>query len=36
MFFQVAEALQPQRSITYGNQREDELGRGRQRAAKNV
>lgn len=29
MFFQVAEAPQPQRRITYGNQGEDEVGTGR-------
>lgn len=34
MFFQVAEAPQPQHRITYENQGEDEVGRGKQGEAK--
>lgn len=34
MFFQVAEAPQLQRRITYGNQGEDEVGRRRQGGGK--
>lgn len=36
MFFQVAEAPQPQRGITYGNQGEDEVGTGRGKWVENT
>lgn len=36
MFFQVAEAPQPQRGITYGNQGEDEVGMGRGKWVENT